>query len=453
MAENLSYRLDEPPSKALRGSDPGSFAQKTMKKRLPVTVTNVIDDVHQAFCHLDPDESGLKIEQGKRIVHKLSELRHFIQRDKPVFFIFDELEDSKLWQKAQGELEPGYEYTYHSLTWLFSECLVYRNIYSIIQTNSTWENYDPFRIQKENSFKNSQRGVEELALRLAPVINSGSNEDQDRVLFIELIQLSLWGNRADLSLLNELSAQNDFHQFSDLSSENVASSYNKILADDTKALWSYLSTLRDQRFDIVLDNAGFELFTDLVFADWLVQRGYANEVHFHGKAIPWFVSDTMVSDLEFILKACSEHPCPEVQILGKRWSEYYHCKVHPVWFFHAHPFWTTPYPYWHLFDVAPELFEELSKCSLIIFKGDLNYRKLVYDCDWRVDTPFSKAIGPLALTLAGFASYPPVLALRTTKSDPIVGLEGGVSRALELNASEPDWRIAGKYGLIQFHRN
>lgn len=40
----------------------------------------------------------------------------------------------------------------------------------------------------------------------------------------------------------------------------------------------------------VLDNAGFELYCDLVYADWLVQSGLASEVRFHGKRFAWFVS-------------------------------------------------------------------------------------------------------------------------------------------------------------------
>lgn len=38
-------------------------------------------------------------------------------------------------------------------------------------------------------------------------------------------------------------------------------------------------------------------------------------------------------------------------------------------------FWTTQYAYQDLPEVAPQVLEELQKSDLVVFKGDLNYRK------------------------------------------------------------------------------
>ena len=46
----------------------------------------------------------------------------------------------------------------------------------------------------------------------------------------------------------------------------------------------------------------------------------------------------------------------------------------------------------HMQDVAPDLYAELSQLKLIIFKGDLNYRKLVGDRDWPLSTTFTQAV-------------------------------------------------------------
>lgn len=47
------------------------------------------------------------------------------------------------------------------------------------------------------------------------------------------------------------------------------------------------------------DNAGFELYCDFVYADWLIQSGIASEIVFHGKKLPWFVSDVTRKDWDW----------------------------------------------------------------------------------------------------------------------------------------------------------
>lgn len=88
--------------------------------------------------------------------------------------------------------------------------------------------------------------------------------------------------------------------------------------------------------------------------------------------------------------------------------------------------------------MSADLASEFGRASLTIFKGDLNYRRLVGDRDWPPATPFSDV-----------ASYFPgaVAVLRTLKSDVITGL----SRATvaDLDATGRPWRTDGSYGLLQ----
>lgn len=44
------------------------------------------------------------------------------------------------------------------------------------------------------------------------------------------------------------------------------------------------------------------------------------------------------------------------------------------WTYRDHTFWTTPFPFWWMGAVAPDLYSDLGASRLIIFKGDLNYR-------------------------------------------------------------------------------
>jgi damage-control phosphatase, subfamily III len=89
---------------------------------------------------------------------------------------------------------------------------------------------------------------------------------------------------------------------------------------------------------------------------------------------------------------------------------------------------------------APDLFLHLSRSDLVIFKGDLNHRKLTYDCAAPASTPFDVAIGPMANS----AGAPKVCSLRTIKSDVVVGFEDD-ELAERLDKEEPGWKISGKY--------
>lgn len=78
----------------------------------------------------------------------------------------------------------------------------------------------------------------------------------------------------------------------------------------------------------------------------------------------------------------------------------------------------------------------------MFFKGDLNHRKLTYDCAAPASTPFEEAIGPMGRK----AGAPKLCSLRTIKSDVVVGLgSGGDEKAKKLDEDEPGWKISGKY--------
>ena len=95
-----------------------------------------------------------------------------------------------------------------------------------------------------------------------------------------------------------------------------------------------------------------------------------------------------------------------------------------------HEFWNGPRSLW---ECPPDLEQRFSRARLVILKGDAHYRRAVGDALWAPELPFA--------TVTGY--FPaPLLALRTLKSDPIVGLRPGLAR--ELESVDPRWRVNGQ---------
>lgn len=253
----------------------------------------------------------------------------------------------------------------------------------------------------------------------------------------------MWGNKCDLSI----SAGKDNSQKSD-AIDSLSGLQPFILVDDSDVIWSTLTSDGSQgpadnpaacRLDIILDNASFELITDLVFADFLVCTGIVREVRFHGKSFPWFVSDVTANDFHWTVKQTMATNHRWISKCGVNWQSYL---KEGVWSYHDHPFWTLPHGFCEMAAAAPDLYAALQGSDLVVFKGDLNYRKLTGDRCWDHAVSF-------AASLRGFGPAP-LCALRTLKGNTQVGLPPG--RGEELSAEEPDWMSSSKYAVIQFHK-
>jgi hypothetical protein len=92
---------------------------------------------------------------------------------------------------------------------------------------------------------------------------------------------------------------------------------------------------------------------------------------------------------------------------------------------------------------AEDLYTRLTQAALTVFKGDLNYRKLVGDLRWPMSTSF-------ATSLRGFHPCP-LTSLRTLKADVCVGLSDGCIRKMaERFANTNEWMTSGDYAVIEY---
>jgi uncharacterized protein with ATP-grasp and redox domains len=284
-----------------------------------------------------------------------------------------------------------------------------RRINTSFSLSTHWKNYDVFARQKINTFRSSRPAVLELAGRYKDLVkqihdNKGKpvDEEADKILFMEMCEVCLWGNATDLSLLTSLTYE-DIQKLQ--GSEARKASEKNILVNDLEAAYDVLVKAKkegkkERRVDIVLDNAGFELYVDLILAGYLLQAGLATTVVLHPKSIPWFVSDVLPSDFAALLSAVAQPrrfyetpsedetvqdttPEPleskevdELSFLFQEWSTFH---MEGQLIMRPNRFWTQPGSFWRLPKVDPELHEDLKTSELVVFKGDLNYRKLTAD--------------------------------------------------------------------------
>lgn len=218
---------------------------------------------------------------------------------------------------------------------------------------------------------------------------------------------SLWGNQADLGFQLGAAIGPAAH----------------LVVDQTDDALSVLTGAR--RVGLVADNAGKELLADLGLIDWLLGDGGVGEVTLHLKPHPYYVSDATTTDLVKCLQAMRAAGGLAASIATRLHAAAADGRLVVA----THPFFCAPLP----FHNAPAgLF---GPADVLIFKGDLNYRRLVGDLRWPTSTPF-------ASTLPRFGTA--VVALRTLKSDVLVGVDDTAITDLD-----GDWRTNGRYGSVQ----
>ena len=424
-----------------------TFAYKTIADRLPIIMTKAIDSTcRQVKTLVDlglvkPENRVQAEEEMKDSIGRIAKLRNELMTDKPFTELVSTAPDVKIWNQYLTDYKKqfGCEPKWFECEWLYAECYLYRRTREAFEVTKYVNKFDPFNESKEQALKSSIKAIEVLAdfMRKITYKQDFNIEDQ----FIRFIELSLWGNKCDLSL----SAGVDSTRFSN-PTDDLVRMRDKIIVNQIKELWNYVKTCSDKKdlqISVVLDNSGFELFTDLCLIEFLSASHLLTDksvVRFYVKSMPWFVSDVMTKDFHWFLNYLSNDSNTHstvVKELAKKWINNLESGK---WVIIDDQFWTLPHDFSHMKTVSPDLYKSLGESQLIIFKGDLNYRKLAGDLNWDLSVPFKTA-------LRGFLPTT-VCTLRTIKADVVVGVED--KQMLEKIKSFPkDWRETGDYALIQ----
>ena len=433
--------------------DPKSFGYQTARSRWGKILSNIEREVLRTTEN-DHTLSDDDVRAGRELAIKIKDLDAALLGNKELAPVPDDGGPDVI--AYNEELKYLYKPTWLSGPWLYTECYLYRLLHTYFNKSTKfWQAYDMFASDKRSALVSSRKGLLELVKQFNGVVQAitghDATEDATRkALLEEMLQISLWGNATDLSLLTNMSVEQMESRQGKASRD---ASKRNVLVDDTAQVESLLFSLNSETsksIHIVLDNAGFELLADLVLAGYLVESGFASKVVLHGKCMPWFVSDVMAGDLADLIDGFADGTIfadslaedkHEVVTAGKYWQGLQN--TGKLKFF-AEPFWTTAHPYGRMHIVDPPLFDELATAGLVIYKGDLNYRKLTYDGQWPHDTSFEQALGPLARKIDGKGLR--TLALRTAKADVAVGLKSGQEKTLP-----GDWTRTGKYAMISYY--
>lgn len=419
MNDYVKFNPEAPPPPLMTG-EPASFARDTMTRRIPAILSQVMAD-HEASY---PPE----------IKAALQTLHHELTANQAIAPLETIAPDQAAWHTAWQE-QRGRGWL--DIPWYFAEAFFYRRLVEAAnyfggrgQQLQPWVGFDPFLPRKQEELQ-SDTPWQLLAAALA----HAADDPVER--FRALLHYAVWGNRVDLS----------YSQVAAASGRQIAVEQEQanLLVDDTEAVAGYLrpgsrgageqgrvGAFSQARVDFICDNAGTELLLDLALADFLLRFEWAGQVSLHVKAHPTFVSDTTLADVDMSLAAIRRQGGAELPGLAARLSAQ---RLRGQLQVKAHIFWNSSRFLW---EMPAGLRSELAQANLIILKGDANYRRLLGDSRWPATTPLAAAVPYLPA---------PFVALRTLKSEPIVGLAGGMAQ--KLDQEDAAWRVNGKRGLIQ----
>ncbi|MFE4815368.1 damage-control phosphatase ARMT1 family protein [Streptomyces sp. NPDC056704] len=385
----MSEPADAP---VILSDEPGSFPWSVLAERHPALVRKVRDafpygpEQHRALDALLRNATEGVIEPlGERAA------------------------DREQWERWGGEEYAGR--SWFDVPFLWSESYFYRQLLEAVGyfTPGPWKGIDPFRPFKLAELSTPEAD-EELAA-LDPLAERPVEEREEA-----LLHGSLWGNRADLGFrLAAADGESDVDA--------------QLVANDSELLWSLFA---GGTLCLVADNSGRELIPDLLLIDQLLDHRRVGRALLHVKPYPYYVSDATTADVVDALRHLTGAKGAAAESGHRLWAAMADGRLTV----RAHPFSCAPLPY---ADMPDDLRREFAEADVTLVKGDLNYRRLVGDRRYPATTPFAEPT----------AYFPgPVAALRTLKSDVIVGLDARTEAALDA-AEGGRWRTSGTHALIQ----
>ena len=282
-------------------------------------------------------------------------LARSIEEDAPLPAPVAPAPDVQAWTAAHAE-HAGERWL--AAEWFHAELAFYREIAAACRF---WETgRDPFAPAKEEELA-GERPWSRLETALG-----GSGARDERIS--GLLDACLWGNRVDLSYA--------------VGAGREARHDDDLLVDDREAVLPLL-VRPGAHVHLVADNAGTELALDLGLVDALLEDRAAR-VTVHLKMQPVFVSDALAQDVWGTLDRMAARG-GVVRAVAARLREAFDAGRLAL---APDPFWSGPRFLW---EAPAHVTAALSSATVVVAKGDANYRRLIGDALWPPAAPFADA--------------------------------------------------------------
>ncbi|KAL4161165.1 Hairy/enhancer-of-split with YRPW motif protein 2 [Phytophthora ramorum] len=395
---------------------PGSFARLGFTSRYPALVRDCVE----------LNGAGFPVETRQRLLQLARELEQDAEIPLPSAIGVELGTTSEEWEN----LLAGKGYRWHNAPWFLAGMYMFHLILLITGYYTT--GVDPFHASKVAELEQETPWrLLQTAVGLSAQEEAGSRNRRDQLK--RFMKLCLWGNKADgcyKEVKDTVSGDDASLTFAD----------ELLLVDHSDKVISFLEKavesgdVNSVGVQYINDNSGTELLLDLALADHLLGHGWCGKVTMNVKMEPMYVSDAVGPDVnEHIAEMQCTTRTPEAQALGKRLAEYVNrgqLVVRPDIFWNRYAF------YWEMpIELQTRLKEE---ATLVIIKGDLNYRRLLGDRMWPPSSPIEEVVPYFPTAFVSF---------RTMKSNLVAGIPANIVEKLE--KGDPKWRFNGKRAIIQ----
>jgi damage-control phosphatase, subfamily III len=183
----------------------------------------------------EPKLSLEDVTTGETIVQGLEGLKAALSNDAHLEPIAPngraEIENYNKELRSLGQL------TWLAAPWLFPECYIHRLAYTFFSESTLfWQSHDIFSIDKRDSLAVSHVATIELVKRFRTILDSLrqddsqlADEETQKTLLDQIIQIGLWGNATNLTLLFSFSVE-----------EWEAGKVRRLEKPQEKILWSMI---------------------------------------------------------------------------------------------------------------------------------------------------------------------------------------------------------------------